>query len=119
MPQCGFSARTSGILDELLEGDYASYNVLEDDLIREGIKVFGDWPTIPQLYVDGELVGGCDIVGEMFNAGELHEMFGLEKPDRTPPEITITDRAAEKINKFRSEERRVGKEDRTQRHTRM
>src|SRR5690625_4146389 len=74
MPQCGFSARTSGILDELLEGDYASYNVLEDDLIREGIKVFGDWPTIPQLYVDGELVGGCDIVGEMFNAeiGRAH-----------------------------------------------
>jgi len=102
MPQCGFSARTAGMLDELLEGDYASYNVLEDDLIREGVKVFGDWPTIPQLYVDGELVGGCDIVGEMFNAGELHEMFGLEKPDRTPPEITITDRAAQKINEFLS-----------------
>jgi monothiol glutaredoxin len=100
MPQCGFSAKTAGILDQLLEGDYASYNVLEDESIREGIKVYGDWPTIPQLYIDGELVGGNDIIGEMFNAGELHEMFGLEKPDRTPPEITITDKAAEKIREF-------------------
>lgn len=100
MPQCGFSAKTAGILDQLLEGDYASYNVLEDESIREGIKVYGDWPTIPQLYVDGELVGGNDIIGEMFNAGELHEMFGLEKPDRTPPEITITDKATEKIREF-------------------
>lgn len=100
MPQCGFSARTAGILDQLLEGDYVSYNVLEDETIREGIKVYGDWPTIPQLYVDGELIGGNDIIGEMFNSGELHELFGLEKPDRTPPEITITDRAAEKIREF-------------------
>lgn len=100
MPQCGFSAKTAGILDQLLEGDYVSYNVLEDDTIREGIKVFGDWPTIPQLYVEGELVGGNDIIGEMFNTGELHEMFGLEKPDRTPPEITITDKAADKIREF-------------------
>ena len=100
MPQCGFSAKTAGILDQILEGDYASYNVLEDESIREGIKVYGDWPTIPQLYVDGELVGGNDIIGEMFNTGELHEMFGVEKPDRTPPEITITDTAAEKIREF-------------------
>lgn len=100
MPQCGFSARTAGILDQLLEGDYATYNVLEDENIREGIKIYGDWPTIPQLYVEGELVGGNDIISEMFNSGELHEMFGLEKPDRTPPEITITDKAAEKIREF-------------------
>ncbi len=100
MPQCGFSARVAGMLDQLLEGDYAAYNVLEDESIREGIKVFGNWPTIPQLYVNGELVGGCDIITEMFNSGELHEMFGLEKPDRTPPEIEITDKAAEKIREF-------------------
>lgn len=100
MPQCGFSARTVAMLDELLAGDYAGVNVLEDPEIREGIKVFGDWPTIPQLYVEGELIGGCDIVGEMFNTGELHELFDLEKPDRTPPEITITDKAAEKIQEF-------------------
>jgi len=100
MPQCGFSSQTAGALDTLLSGDYASFNVLEDSEIREGIKEYGDWPTIPQLYVSGELVGGCDIVMEMFNAGELHEMFGLEAPDRTPPEIEISDKAAEKIGEF-------------------
>ncbi len=100
MPQCGFSAKTAGMLDSLLDGDYASFNVLEDESIREGIKVFGNWPTIPQLYIKGELVGGCDIVTEMFNAGELHEMLGLQKPDRTPPEIEISDKAADKIREF-------------------
>jgi monothiol glutaredoxin len=100
MPQCGFSAKTVGMLDSLLNGDYASFNVLEDEQIREGIKAFGDWPTIPQLYVKGELIGGCDIITEMYNAGELHELFGLEAPDRTPPEIEITDQAAEKIREF-------------------
>ena len=100
MPQCGFSARTVGILDSLLAGNYASFNVLEDESIREGIKVFGNWPTIPQLYIKGELVGGCDIIGEMYNAGELHDMLGLDQPDRTPPEIVITDKAADKIREF-------------------
>ncbi|MCA1779098.1 MAG: Grx4 family monothiol glutaredoxin [Xanthomonadaceae bacterium] len=100
MPQCGFSAQTVGALDSLLNGNYASVNVLEDNDIREGIKEFGNWPTIPQLYVDGQLVGGCDIVMEMFNAGELHETFGLEAPDRTPPKIEITPKAAEKIGEF-------------------
>jgi len=100
MPQCGFSAKTVGMLDSLLAGNYGSFNVLEDESIREGIKVFGDWPTIPQLYIKGELVGGCDIVTEMYNAGELHEMLGLDKPDRTPPEIEITDNAAGKIREF-------------------
>ena len=100
MPQCGFSAQTAGALDTLLEGDYESFNVLADNDIREGIKEYGNWPTIPQLYVDGELVGGCDIVMEMFNAGELHELFGLEPPDRTPPEIEVTPAAAEKIGEF-------------------
>jgi monothiol glutaredoxin len=100
MPQCGFSARTAGALDSLLPDGYASFNVLEDPEIREGIKEFGNWPTIPQLYVDGELVGGCDIVMEMFNAGELHDLFGLEAPDRTPPEMEITPEAATKIGEF-------------------
>jgi len=100
MPQCGFSAQTVGALDTILEGNYASFNVLEDQEVREGIKEYGNWPTIPQLYVDGELVGGCDIVMEMFNAGELHDLFGLEPPDRTPPEIEISERAASKIREF-------------------
>jgi monothiol glutaredoxin len=95
-PLCGFSAKTAGILDSLLES-YTSVNVLEDEDIREGIKEFGQWPTIPQLYVDGELVGGCDIVTGMFNSGELHESLGLEKPDRTPPDVEMTEAAAEKI----------------------
>lgn len=95
-PMCGFSSKTVGLLDSILS-DYASIDVLEDQDIREGIKDFGNWPTIPQLYIDGELVGGCDIVSAMFNSCELHEMLGIEAPDRTPPEVTITDAAAEKI----------------------
>ena len=100
MPQCGFSAKTAGMLESLLGGNFAAFNVLEDGDIREGIKAYGNWPTIPQVYVKGELIGGCDIVTEMFNAGELHEMLGLEKPDRTPPEMEISDKAAEKIREF-------------------
>src|SRR5210317_909211 len=95
-PMCGFSSKTVGLLDSILD-DYTSVDVLEDQEIREGIKVFGNWPTIPQLYIDGELVGGCDIVTAMFNSNELHDMLGVEAPDRTPPEVTITDAAAEKI----------------------
>jgi monothiol glutaredoxin len=95
-PMCGFSAKTVGLLDSILD-QYKSVDVLEDEEIREGIKIYGDWPTIPQLYIDGELVGGCDIVTSMFNSCELHEMLGVEAPQRTPPEVTITDAAAEKI----------------------
>lgn len=95
-PMCGFSARTVAALDSVIP-DYLAVNVLDDEEIREGIKVYGNWPTIPQLYIDGELVGGCDIVLSMLNSGELHQTLGLEAPDRTPPEITVTEAAAEKI----------------------
>ncbi len=95
-PQCGFSAKTAGILDGLVPS-YASFNVLADEEIRQGIKRYSDWPTIPQLYVDGELLGGCDIITDMYNSGELHQVLGLDAPDRSPPEITISDLAAEKI----------------------
>ncbi len=95
-PMCGFSAKTAGILDSLL-GDYVTVDVLQDEAIREGIKEYGQWPTIPQLYIDGELVGGCDIVTGMFNSGELHTLLGLQQPDRTAPEIAITPAAADKI----------------------
>jgi monothiol glutaredoxin len=95
-PMCGFSARTIAALDSVWP-DYASVNVLDDEEIREGIKAYGNWPTIPQLYINGELVGGCDIVLGMLNTGELHEVLGLAKPDRTPPELSVTDAAAEKI----------------------
>ena len=95
-PMCGFSSKTVGLLESILD-DYESVDVLEDQEIRDGIKVYGNWPTIPQLYIDGELVGGCDIITAMYNNTELHEMLGVEAPDRTPPEVTITDAAAEKI----------------------
>lgn len=95
-PMCGFSSKTVGLLDSILD-NYESVDVLEDQEIRDGIKVYGDWPTIPQLYIGGELVGGCDIITAMFNNCELHDMLGVERPDRTPPEVTITDAAAEKI----------------------
>jgi monothiol glutaredoxin len=95
-PMCGFSARTVAALDSVVP-EYASVNVLDDAEVREGIKVYGNWPTIPQLYIDGELVGGCDIVLGMLNSGELHECLGMDTPDRTPPEISITDRAADQI----------------------
>jgi len=95
-PRCGFSAAASGLLNELLP-DYATVDVLEDPEIREGIKAYGNWPTIPQLYIGGELVGGSDIIQSMYTSGELQELFGLPKPDRTPPPITITDKAAAEI----------------------
>ena len=95
-PRCGFSAATVGVLNELLP-DYASVDVLADADIREGIKVYGNWPTIPQLYVKGELVGGADIVQSMYTSGQLQELFGLPKPDRTPPAITISNAAASAI----------------------
>ena len=95
-PQCGFSSKTVGMVRSLVD-DFEAINVLADQEVREGIKAYANWPTIPQLYIDKELVGGCDIVTEMFNSGELHEMLGMAKPDRTPAEITITDKAAEAI----------------------
>jgi monothiol glutaredoxin len=73
-PQCGFSSQVAQILG-YLSVPYKDINVLEDMSIREGIKAYANWPTIPQLYVKGEFVGGCDIVREMFQAGELQQML--------------------------------------------
>ncbi len=74
MPQCGFSSRVAGVLN-YLGVDYVDVNVLADEGIRQGIKDYSDWPTIPQLYVKGEFVGGCDIIVEMTLSGELDTMF--------------------------------------------
>ena len=74
MPQCGFSSRVAGVLN-YMGVDFADVNVLADEGIRQGIKDFSDWPTIPQLYVKGEFVGGCDIITEMTLSGELDTMF--------------------------------------------
>ena len=73
-PQCGFSMAVSNIL-KILDVNYKGINVLEDQSLREGIKVFSDWPTIPQLYVKKEFVGGCDIIKEMYESGELKKVF--------------------------------------------
>ena len=73
-PQCGFSMAVSNML-KILEVNFKGVNVLEDQNIREGIKVFSDWPTIPQLYIKKEFVGGCDIVKEMYENGELKKIF--------------------------------------------
>ena len=73
-PQCGFSMAVSNIL-KILEVNYKGINVLEDQNIREGIKIFSDWPTIPQLYIKKEFIGGCDIIKEMYENGELKKIF--------------------------------------------
>ena len=89
-PQCGFSARTVQALSAVGVDDYHAVDVLADADIREGIKLYGNWPTIPQLYIRGELVGGSDIVGQMADSGELQSALGLPPPDRTPPTVEVT-----------------------------
>ena len=74
-PQCGFSATATEILKRCGVTDFYSVNVLADEAIRQGIKEYANWPTIPQLYVNGEFVGGCDIMREMYASGELQQML--------------------------------------------
>jgi len=98
-PQCGFSATVVRVLDTLVP-EYQTFDVLSDPEVREDVKEYSSWPTIPQLYVQGEFVGGCDIVQEMFGSGELHRMLGVESPDDVaPPTITVTERAAEALGR--------------------
>jgi monothiol glutaredoxin len=80
MPRCGFSARTVGMLDQL-GVDYAAMDILPHPLIRQELSDLSGWPTIPQLFIGGELVGGCDIVTEMFESGELAEALGVPQPN--------------------------------------
>ena len=89
MPQCGFSSKVAGILN-YMDIKYKDINVLEDENIRQGIKDFSDWPTIPQLYVDGEFIGGCDIIVEMTLSGELDDLLSEKK-------VVFDKEAAEKI----------------------
>ncbi len=95
MPQCGFSSRVAGVLN-YMGVTYKDVNVLADEGIREGIKKYSDWPTIPQLYVKGEFIGGCDIVTEMTLSGELDQLF--EKNG-----IPFDKAAAERIRQANSE----------------
>ena len=89
MPQCGFSSRVAGVLN-YMGVTYKDVNVLDDEGVRQGIKSFSDWPTIPQLYVKGEFVGGCDIITEMTLSGELDTLFDKEG-------VAYSKEAAEKI----------------------
>ncbi|HCK84758.1 MAG TPA: Grx4 family monothiol glutaredoxin [Hyphomonadaceae bacterium] len=82
-PQCGFSNQVVRILDHM-GVDYVDVNVLADDAIRQGVKDFANWPTVPQLYVKGEFIGGCDIVREMFQSGELKTLFDEKAVARAP-----------------------------------
>ena len=77
-PQCGFSGQVIEILRKSGLTDIATINVLEDDLVRQGIKDFSNWPTVPQLYVNRQFIGGADIISEMFDSGELTELFKKE-----------------------------------------
>ncbi|MBX7079093.1 MAG: Grx4 family monothiol glutaredoxin [Nannocystaceae bacterium] len=92
-PQCGFSAQVVEILDQHL-GKYTTVNVLADAEIREGVKAYAQWPTIPQLFIDGEFVGGCDIVRQMDETGALVQVLGDLVLTQSTPQLTITDAAA-------------------------
>jgi monothiol glutaredoxin len=83
-PMCGFSARTAAAL-QALDAPFAAVDVLPDPRIRQELSAVSNWPTIPQLFVKGELVGGCDIVMEMYETGELADTLGVEAPDEAPP----------------------------------
>ena len=89
-PACGFSARTVAVL-QALETPFAAVDVLPDPRIRQELSAISDWPTIPQLFVDGELVGGADIVAEMYETGELSAVLGLEAPEDAPAEAPAAD----------------------------
>jgi monothiol glutaredoxin len=89
-PMCGFSARTAAALDALGK-PYAAVDVLPDPRIRQELSSLSNWPTIPQLFVNGELVGGCDIVTEMYESGELAQVMGVQPPSHAPAEAPVAD----------------------------
>lgn len=92
-PACGFSARTAGVL-QTLEASFAAVDILPDPRIRQELSDLSGWPTIPQLFVKGELVGGCDIVMELYEAGELGPMLGVEQPAGEPDAPAVEPRPA-------------------------
>lgn len=105
-PQCGFSSKVVDVLDEYLP-EYVTVDVLSDPSIREGIKEFSSWPTIPQLYVKGEFIGGCDIVTEMNDSGELEEVLGTKRAALLTPDITVTEGAIKALTEFAEGEKPV------------
>jgi monothiol glutaredoxin len=101
-PSCGFSARTVEVL-EALTTTFATIDVLSHPEVRDAIKEFSSWPTIPQLYVRGKFVGGADIVGEMYESGELQGVLGVAQADAAPPQVSLTETAAEAFRGFLAE----------------
>lgn len=95
-PQCGFSAQVVEILDDYRQR-FAVFDVLADEALREGMKAYSDWPTIPQLYVGGEFVGGADIIAQMHQSGELEQVLGPKRARPPTPEVQITPAAAEQV----------------------
>jgi len=102
-PRCGFSSKATDVLNEL-SPNFVGIDVLLDEEIRQGIKLYSEWPTIPQLYIKGELIGGSDIITQLFNTGELHELLGAPAPDRSSPHITISEAAANAIRSGMADE---------------
>jgi monothiol glutaredoxin len=102
MPQCGFSAQVVKILDEVAS-DYETVDVLRSPEIRDGIKEFSQWPTIPQLYVGGQFIGGCDIVRELNASGELHKIIGADVAEPKIPTIAIAEAAVKAFKAFLAE----------------
>jgi monothiol glutaredoxin len=107
MPQCGFSGKVVQMLDSLVD-DYTTVDVLADPDIRDGIKEYSSWPTIPQLYLKGEFIGGCDIIIELYATGELHEKLGVAVPERKIPTVHVTPAAAARLREYM--ERAPGKD---------
>jgi monothiol glutaredoxin len=105
-PQCGFSAAVVEVLDGLVPS-YKTVDVLSDPEIRDGIKELSSWPTIPQLYVRGEFIGGSDIVREMHGSGELETLLGVTAKPVQPPSITVSERAAAAFREARPRRRRA------------
>jgi monothiol glutaredoxin len=101
-PQCGFSAQVVQILDEVAPS-YETVNVLADPSLRDGVKEYSSWPTIPQLYIRGQFVGGCDIVKEMYASGELQKLLGTDSAPAEPPRLILTVVAADEIKKAASD----------------
>jgi monothiol glutaredoxin len=97
MPACGFSARTVAAL-QALQAPFAAVDILPDPRIRQQLSAISQWPTIPQLFVDGELIGGCDIITEMYETGELAQVLGVAQPDTpAPPEAEVAPAAGLQI----------------------
>jgi monothiol glutaredoxin len=88
-PACGFSARTVAILQSM-GARFAAVDILPDPRIRQELSAISNWPTIPQLFVGGELIGGCDIISEMYESGELFETLGIKAPDAEPEPVAAT-----------------------------